>query len=264
MTQVDKAGKNYWDDNWSKIVFPEPFDRTNTYLDNYVQLNLDKYFQKILTGKEGFSVLEIGCANSIWPIYFHQYYKAKVYGLDYSEVGCRKSIELLQHYNIPNQIYCANLFDPPTDLLQKFDVVVSFGVVEHFENTAQCLKSCAAFVKPGGYLITLIPNMSRSSIIGFLQKLVDRSVYEVHVPLTKKMFVKAHEQANLTLKECDYFMSINLSVVNSGAFSNHPFNKYFRHGLSAPSKILWILERYGFKIPENPLTSPYLIAVSSI
>ncbi|MBL0941523.1 MAG: class I SAM-dependent methyltransferase [Alphaproteobacteria bacterium] len=262
MAQIDKAGTSYWDTNWSHVDFPKQFDHTDTALDNYFNLELDKFFQRFLQDKKGLSVLEIGCANSIWPIYFHKYFDAKVSGLDYSEVGCEKSRALLKHYEVPGNIYCADLFKPPADLLQKFDLVVSFGVVEHFENTAECLKSCAAFVKPGGALLTLIPNMP--SIIGFIQKYVDRDIYDVHMPLTKQMFKKAHEQANLPLKEYGYFMSINLGVVNSGVFSNNPFNKYLRHVLSSISKICWIFERCGVRIPKNRFTSPYILAVSEV
>lgn len=262
MNQTDKAGTSYWDKNWSQANFPIPFDHKNTNLDNYVNIELHKYFQKILGDKKGFRVLEIGCANSIWPIYFHQYFDAKVYGLDYSLVGCKRSRDLLSHYKIPGEIYCADLFSPPNDLLQKFDLVVSFGVVEHFENTSGCLKSCAAFLKPGGYLFTLIPNMP--SMIGFIQKYIDREVYNAHVPLTKKAFIRSHEQAHLLLKNCDYFMSINLAVVNSGSFSNHILNKYLRHTFSVISKIFWFLEKNKLRIPKNRLTSPYLIAISKI
>ena len=118
--------------------------------------------------------------------------------------------------------------------------MVSFGVVEHFEDTANCLKSCAKFLKPGGTLITLVPNIP--SIIGLIQKYVDRKVYDVHKPLTKKKLSKSHQEASLRLRKCEYFMSINLSVVNSGSFSSNKYNKYLRHMLSATSKVCWILE----------------------
>jgi len=260
VTQKDKAGTNYWDKNWSKTEFPKSFDEDDQSLDNYVNIQLHSFFKKLLRNQEGFSVLEIGCANSIWPIYFHQYFKAEVCGLDYSEVGCEKSRALLKHYKVPGEIYCADLFLPPSELLQRFDLVVSFGVVEHFENTAHCLKSCAALVKPGGLLVTLIPNIP--SIIGLIQKRVDRAVYDVHVPLTKEKLIHAHKKANLELMSCDYFMSMNLSVVNSGSFSSHPLNSFLRHLLSGASKISWILEKYGLKIPKNRLTSPYIIAIA--
>lgn len=260
MTQFDKAGTTYWDNNWSKVEFPKIFDANDRRLDNYVNIQLHDFFKNILKDKNDFSVLEIGCANSIWPIYFHKYFNADVYGLDYSEVGCEKSRNLLKHYNIPGEIYCADLFSPPADLLQKFDLVVSFGVVEHFEDTSYCLKSCAAFVKPGGILLTLIPNIP--GIIGFVQRFVDREVYDVHMPLTKKKMLDAHKAAALDLEYCDYFMSINLSVVNSGLFSNHRFNTPLRRILSGISKLFWMLERYGLKIPKNRFTSPYIMTVA--
>lgn len=258
----DKAGSSYWDKNWLDSSFPRPFDHKDLSLDNYVNHEFNRYFQKILKNKQELSVLEIGCANSVWLLYFYQCFNFKVYGLDYSEVGCEKGRALLKHYNVPGEVYCADLFAPPTELLGKFDLVVSFGVVEHFENTAECLKSCAGFVKPGGMLLTFIPNMT--SVIGLIQKHIDRAVYDVHVPLTKEMFTLAHHNAGLTLESCDYFMSINLNVVNSGIFSSHPFNRFLRHMLSVPSKICWILEKYGIKIPRNRFTSPFLVALAKV
>ncbi len=258
----DKAGTNYWDENWLKVDFPKSFDENDQSLDNYVNQQLHKFFKNTLKEKKDFSFLEIGCANSIWPIYFHQYFNADVHGIDYSETGCVKSRELLEHYQIPAKIYEADLFSPPSDLIQKFDLVASFGVVEHFEDTSNCLKSCAAFVKSGGLLLTLIPNIP--SIIGSIQKHIDREVYDVHVPLTKNDIINAHKTAGLKLVCCDYFMSMNLSVVNSGAFSSHPLNSFLRHILSGTSKISWVLEKYGIKIPKNRYTSPYIIAVSEV
>ncbi|MBX3486374.1 MAG: class I SAM-dependent methyltransferase [Candidatus Paracaedibacteraceae bacterium] len=262
MTQNDKAGNDYWDHNWSQTDFPQLFDPNDHSLDNYVNLQLHEYFQKLINGRKEFSVLEIGCANSIWPIYFHRYFNADVYGLDYSKVGSEKSRNLLKYYHVPGKIYCENLFSPPTELLEKFDLVVSFGVVEHFEDTAHCLKSCSAFVKPGGLLLTLIPNIP--SIIGFIQKFVDKEVYDVHVPLTKKNMIDAHQSATLELEHCDYFMSMNLNVVNSGSFSSHRLNPLLRRILSGISKVSWILEKCGIRIPKNRLTSPYIVSVAKI
>jgi 2-polyprenyl-3-methyl-5-hydroxy-6-metoxy-1,4-benzoquinol methylase len=262
MIQKDKAGTDYWDDNWTKVEFPNEFDENNHSLDNYVNQNLHHFFKNLLKDKKNLSVLEIGCANSIWPIYFHKYFNAKVYGLDYSDVGCETSRRLLNYYNVPGEIYCEDLFSPTSSLKQSFDLVVSFGVVEHFEDTAHCLKSCAEFVKPGGLLLTLIPNIP--SINGFIQKLVDKDVYNVHVPITKKNLLDAHNNASLNLLHCDYFMSMNLSVVNSGAFSSNRFNKILRHLLSGTSKVFWKLEQFGIKIPKNRWTSPYIISVANI
>jgi len=261
MNSADKAGKNYWDDNWSTGELPKPFDPNDQTLNNYVNLQLHKFFKELLNSRSGFDVLEVGCANSIWPIYFHRYFKANTYGLDYSEVGCERSRALLQHHGIPCDIRCGDLFSPPEDLTARFDLVVSFGVVEHFEHTAGCLKALSAFVKSGGLLVTIIPNMV--GIVGRLQQLLDRSVYEVHIPLSREDLAQAHIEANLNLKSCAYFLPMNLSAVNSGAFATHPLNPLFRRLLSAISKCVWGIERYGLRVPPNRITSPYILAVAS-
>lgn len=262
MSQADKAGSQYWDLNWKDVEVPPLFDATNQSLDNYVNIQLHKYFKMVIGTRKNFSVLEIGCANSIWPLYFYKYFNAKVYGLDYSEVGCEKSRRLFKHFGVPGEIYCADLFAPPAELLGKFDLVVSFGVVEHFQDTAGCLKACSAFVKPGGQLLSLIPNMN--GIIGFLQKIIARDVYDVHVPLSKKQFAAAHQQAKLNLNNCDYFMTMNLNVVNLGSFSPNYLNKFIQRSFSSLSKLTWILEKYGIKIPKSSLTSPYIIALTNV
>ena len=91
------------------------------------------------------------------------------------------------------------MFKPLKSIKNKYDYIISFGVVEHFENTAKCLRSCAEFLKPGGTLITLIPNMP--SLVGKIQKIIDKKVYDVHVPLTKKELSKAHQDALLKLQK---------------------------------------------------------------
>jgi len=263
MRHIDKAGKKYWDNNWSNIELVKAFDENDKSLDNYVNLQFHEFFKKNLEPNKNISVLEIGCANSIWPVYFHKYLNAKVSGLDYSEIGCEKSRELLKHYNVPGEIFCADLFSPPAELLQKYDVVFSFGVVEHFEDTAHCLKSCAAFVKPGGILLTIIPNIP--SIIGSIQKFVDKAVYDIHVPLTKEKLIHAHDTANFASKiSCDHFMSLSLNVVNSGVFALSRFNPLLRRILSGISKVSWLLEKNGIKIPKNRWTSPYIISIAKI
>ena len=79
------------------------------------------------------------------------------------------------------------MFDPPDDMKGQYDLVMSFGVVEHFKDTTACLKACAAFVKPGGQMFTMIPNMT--GLVGSLQKIIDRNVYDIHVPLSCKMLM---------------------------------------------------------------------------
>ena len=78
MNDIDKAGIKYWENNWSDVKRPVLFCEKNKSLDNYVNLQLHEYFKSIFKERNGFNILEIGSANSIWPIYFYQFLKQKL------------------------------------------------------------------------------------------------------------------------------------------------------------------------------------------
>ena len=92
-------------------------------------------------------------------------------GLDYSDIGCQKSRAILRNEGVEGQIFHGDMFDPPAHLKGKFDVVFSNGLVEHFEDTKKAVSACASFLKPGGMMVTLIPNLS--GMLGPLQQILD-------------------------------------------------------------------------------------------
>jgi 2-polyprenyl-3-methyl-5-hydroxy-6-metoxy-1,4-benzoquinol methylase len=256
----DRAGLEYWEAGWLQSTLPAPFEPTDDSLNNHINLQFHRYFERLLAGRKGLKILEVGCANSIWPVYFYRYHDCAVSGLDYSETGCARSRELLRMNQVPGRVYCADLFDPPHQLLGQFDLVMSFGVVEHFDDTAACLRACAALVRPGGQLLTVIPNLT--GMVGMLQKWVDKNIYAMHVPLTRVQLRQANERAGLQVETHEYFVSISLGSVNSGRFTQHSLNRYMRRMFSWTSKSLWLLERYGIKIPANRITSPYVMSLA--
>jgi len=149
-------------------------------------------------------LLEIGCAKSAWLPYFAKEFGFSVSGLDYSPIGCEMARKVLQANEIVAEVVCADLFSPPDNMLGVFDVVVSLGVVEHFEDTASCLKAVSSFLKPGGMLITSIPNMV--GWIGSIQKAVNRPIYDIHQLIDPAMLKEAHELAGFDVLECKYFV----------------------------------------------------------
>ena len=160
----------------------------------------------------GAHLLELGCARSVWLPYFHRQFGFRIVGLDYTEIGCAQARAVLATSAVSGEIVHADLFTPPTAMLNKFDVVVSFGLVEHFSDTAAVLSACARFLKPGGVMITTIPNFS--GWLGAMQRRFDRAVYDIHVPLDREQFAQAHKAAGLDLIACDYFIFVNWQVIN--------------------------------------------------
>ena len=63
MNQVDKAGTQYWDNNWTDANRPILFSEENKSLDNYVNIQLHEYFKSLFGEKKKFSILEIGSDN---------------------------------------------------------------------------------------------------------------------------------------------------------------------------------------------------------
>ena len=258
--QNDKAGHEYWDKNWDRNDYPAPFDPNIDELENTFYTRTHEYVTKLLAGRENLKILEIGCAHSMWPYYFQNYHGAQVDGLDYSEIGCKKTRQMWDHYGIKGDIHCADMFDPPKDLLGQYDMVVSFGVMEHFEDTSGALSAAKAFVKPGGQVFTMIPNLS--GLLGVIQKCVDSDIYNIHVPLSSKDLLNAHKNAGFDVKSCQYFMGMNLNVVHSEKWVGTKKEKVLRRMLSIPTKLTWMLERPGLRVPANQFTSPYIIAVA--
>lgn len=262
MTQtlnVDRAGKPYWDQVWEGSAIPEPINPRLEGLDNHPARSFHEYFSRLFgrESQQGQRLLEVGCARSTWLPYFAEEFGFTVSGLDYSGVGCEQSRVIMARAGLQADIVHADFNNPPVEVLGAFDVLTSWGVVEHFEQTAECVAAFRKFLKPGGMMITIIPNMNGS--VGFLQKTLSPAIYNVHVPLDRAALHTAHKAAGMTVEECDYFLSASWNVVNVSDWNSRSARRVFERGRSAASKLLWLLEEKGLSVPANRLTSPYVL-----
>ncbi len=207
-TDSDKAGRNHWNTVWrSTQRLPSPVDPASFGLQHYLDRQFHNCFIDILSrAKEQIgrpmNLLEIGCAASRWLPYFAREFGFSVTGLDYSESGCEIARQVLSKAGVQGSIICSDLFTPPSEMLASFDVLVSFGVAEHFGDTATCLKAFGDFLRPSGIMITIVPNMV--GLVGCLQKLLDSRVFAIHVPLDAPALRAAHESAGLSVQSCWY------------------------------------------------------------
>jgi len=264
METIDKAGKSYWDTCWSVDKILDPVDPHGDYVNRQFHHHFTKAFAGIQT--QGATLLEIGCARSQWLPYFVQQFGFKVYGLDYSAIGCRQEQQILEKAGVEGAVICADMFTPPSAMLGKFDIVISFGVAEHFENTAVCIHAFAKFLKPGGMLITSIPNMT--GLIGFIQKLVNRPIYDIHVPLSTDDLEKSHQQANLQVVRCEYLIPVNFMVNNLNGLNLKDFTTRLKalllRGLSLLSKVIWLVDEHTVRFPLNRLSGSYVICIAQM
>jgi len=263
----DKAGKDVWDALWEHFDLPDPIDPHTESLGNLFNRRMHLLFQRIFAGSttQGKSLLEVGCGRSAWLPYFHTEFGFSITGIDYSDTGCSQERHILANSGVPGDIVCADVFSPPSRLLESQDVVWSLGVIEHFEETAECVKACAALLKPGGTIITLIPNLT--GLPGALQRVLDRSIYDLHVPLRAEELQRAHKAAGLSPVECRYFLSSGFGVLRAGAGDDlTPGQRHKRRAirlLEGASMSLWWLENRTRPLPSRRILAPFIYCVAT-
>ncbi len=144
----------YWENYWRAFNLPAEITRQTSSLNILEELDI---FDKFLP-KGNFSVLEIGGAPGQYLSYFNKNHNYTVSCLDYSKVGCEKTLENFKLLNINGVVYEGDLFSENLDVPQ-FDIVCSFGFVEHFTNLESVVGKHLNYLKPGGKLIIGVPNL---------------------------------------------------------------------------------------------------------
>lgn len=260
---ADKAGEEYWTKFWQNFPLPPPLNIRSNNVNDYPTKVLHRLFTEILSGMDckGKKILEIGCGNSVFLTYFKKEFGFEVYGLDYSELGCRQTEKIFERDGIQGKVVLADAFNPPAELLNSFDVVCSFGVVEHFEDTAGTLNSFARFLKPGGLLITTVPNFTGAT--GLLHKWLNRPVYDVHVPLNREQLVTGAQKAGLKSEVAKYFLALSFAITleghNGERIPYYSLKKFFVKSIRYASKIIWIFENMLGTIPPGTYFSGGII-----
>ncbi len=206
-TDEKLSSQDYWDEVLSDAKLP----RINTS-DAYLYSVTMKYVNNILTKSSYRSFFEVGCGSSGWLPYFAKKYDYLVSGLDYSEVGCmlaRKNLELL---NIPyHNIFCKDIFHPNPTNGEKFDVVFSYGVIEHFSEPQKVIQIFKTFASENGVLITLIPNFT--GLAGRLTKYFIKDVYDIHNVINSRQLASYHENNGLEIIKNGYAGAFAFGVI---------------------------------------------------
>jgi 2-polyprenyl-3-methyl-5-hydroxy-6-metoxy-1,4-benzoquinol methylase len=210
----DRAGKEYWDRAWEKDDPSEDIAANSTSIWAHRDQLFHRLFRRLIGTPPHLTVVELGCARSAWLPYFAREFHATVAGLDYSALGATQAAARLRQHGIEGDVRCADLFDPPSDWCGEFDVVVWFGVAEHFEDTTHAVRAAARLLKPGGLLITEIPNMS--GLVGWVQRVANRPVYDIHVPHSREDLRAHHVAAGLDVICAEYVVPTDFGVVEMG------------------------------------------------
>lgn len=248
--------KSYWDDTYSGEREP-----TIAIGDWRSYCNAEIFAGIAPLIADGSNVLEVGAGDSPWlPFLARQFPHSRFSGLDYSQAGCERLAGRCRAHGVQVDVHLADLFSPPDRLLGSFDLVLSFGVVEHFSRLDTVLSAKAALASATGTVYTLIPNMA--GICGRLTRRWNRAVYELHVPHDLASFRRGHADAALALVASGYLGSSNFGVLSS-CFPRPAGAAYqIYKQLTRVSKLVWLLESRGLPVPRTRALSPYIFGIS--
>lgn len=206
---ADLAGPAHWNDVWGVAT------RRALSPWSYYTARLDAVFARHVG--VGTRVVEIGAGNSRWLPFLARRYGCDVWGIDYSAPGVAQARARLHAAGVTGseRIVQGDVFAPHPALEGRFDVLWSAGFVEHFDDVSRAVRRLAEFLRPGGVMLTLVPNMDGA--IGCLHRWADPSVFAMHQRLAPARLDAEHRAAGLEVVEPGVYLGVfSLGVVNAG------------------------------------------------
>lgn len=252
---TDLAGVGVWDSIWRR----EKGRRIN--LLSYYDDRLSRLFRRFL--KPNSKILEAGCGGSVWLPFFGKYLGCEIWGVDYSPEGVELAQDILKDEGVQGRIVYGDAFHNKILPQDYFDAVWSYGLIEHFNDVGGAVEGLVSYLRPGGVMITLVPNLH--GLVGRLHKLADKEIYDAHIRISPLEMDSFHRQAGLEpVLSARHFGVFSVGVVN--------FNRLREKLPRAMDRVVWA-GVLGFQQavclpfrllnmhPESSMFSPYVIGV---
>ncbi len=120
-------------------------------------------------------ICELGCAPGSTLAQLAKLRPGHSYsGLDYAPEGVDHARQLLKATSVKGTVYCGDL--RTLDVPERFDLVYSVGLIEHFADPLPIVQSHLRFSRPGGKVAILIPNYDTPIVRWFARQLEPESL----------------------------------------------------------------------------------------
>jgi SAM-dependent methyltransferase len=236
----DAAGRSYWNSIWEQLPPVERYD--GPVYEHHPVLS------RFLSNAGGGDAIEIGCGTGNFMIYINKEFGYRVDGLDYSD-----NMEYVRANLSYNGISDAELFRE--DFFEKaptkqYDLVLSGGFAEHFDDYELVVRKHAEWAKPGGLVVVIVPNLTH--IHKLLCGWFAPEVLRAHrFPLMHRNVMRQTlANAGLRVLHCEYHKTFR---------PTYQLPRIIDFSARAVRKLLQIS---GLDDVGNRFASPYLISVS--
>jgi SAM-dependent methyltransferase len=201
------------------------------------------------------TAIELGGFPGYYAVFLKKYFKLDVTLLDYF-VHPPVVNELLEKNGLTEKdihIIETDLFNYTPE--KQYDLVLSCGLIEHFNDTDDIINRHITFVRPGGTLFITLPNFK--AVNGWFQKNFDRENYDKHNidSMDPALLKSICEQAGLKEVKSGYFGRFSVWLENESQKSA---------GVRLFKKAVWLTGKIFTKIIpfESKNLSPYIILVA--
>lgn len=204
------TSKEYWNNYWQRESRKEKFEfYFADLLDEYIEWN------------KVHSYLEIGGAPGSIMAYINKKYGLHVSTIDFSD---RKRIEcFFQREGIIDfTIYEDDFIKFDIKKLEKYDIVASWGFLEHFDKSTilKLILKEKEILSDNGYLIIEIPNIRK--VMWLIYFIFNRKVIKNHnIKIMNLRWLKSYiEKSGLEIVYASYYFAMN---TQNSFFINHRF-----------------------------------------
>ena len=210
------ADKRFWETDfyWADVRVPCRPDLSFSH-DRAVARELERHAAL----EAGRSMIEIGCAPAKWVLFYAERFNARVAGVEYSAKGAALSRANLEAAGVDGVIHEADFFelDP-----EPFDLVVSLGFIEHFDDLPAAFARHVEFVAPGGRLALGVPNFR--GVNRALQWLADPAYLRLHNldAMEPALFGRLAAAHGLELEHLRYFGGFDPALITPARSGRAP------------------------------------------
>lgn len=248
---MELTEKQYWENFWDNVKIPHKVD-----LKFSNDANIASILNKFLINDINKQAFEVGCAPGKWLVYLADKFSYQVDGCEYIEAASkvtRKNLDVcgIKKYNI----YTGDFFK--LQMNKQYDVVLSLGFIEHFEDVDNACRKHADLLKKDGILIFGVPKITGLNY--YIAQQVDKSIEDKLIP-----------NHNLKIMNLEYFENLDkiigckkLFVNTIGGFEPALFNTS-----KSPLwfKILFYIIKYTLDNPifrkiNHPYYASYIMGV---
>lgn len=242
--QNELTDKAFWTAYWE----------SKSNLDIFVNRDFlfHKQLQQVVEQHSPQTAIELGGFPGHYAIFLKKHYGLHATLLDYfvHRAILKKVLHKNQLESEAIEIIETDLFKHKPEL--QYDLVLSCGLIEHFQDTSDILQRHIQFLRPGGTLWLTLPNFR--GVNGWVQKYFDRANYDRHYIACMDLDLLRQVCQELGLK--------NIQVQYIQRFSVWLENKSQKPLLTRVLvKTIWLVGKVLTKfIPfESRLLSPYIM-----